>query len=290
MNAFKQCLINDTDILLDGMHGIYYTRKDWRRLDVDDRSEDIQWVHKRSVTPTYARKRIITLEWYIDGLWNDHEQEAIAHLEKIFALQSDTSKLIPHTLTITDMFDQSWILEVKVKTPLDIVSAVDDFDWYARKWRVVLESVESPVYRSLDEFEIVWEDGVFGGMNIGTSIPFSLSSYTNILELSTNSNQASPIRREIQVVNTITGPLSITDLTTWKQFKLTTGGVPGDILVIDAEHLTATKNGKSIIASRVSGSYWLTVHGTKQFLVSDANGALPTDDLEVYVYFRNSLL
>jgi hypothetical protein len=35
-------MIDNVDVLLDGIHGIYYIKKDWRRLDVDDRSEDIQ--------------------------------------------------------------------------------------------------------------------------------------------------------------------------------------------------------------------------------------------------------
>jgi hypothetical protein len=46
----------------------------------------------------------------------------------------------------------------------------------------------------------------------------------------------------------------------------------------------------SILESRVTGSYRLTVYNTQEFVVSDANGALPTDDLVVRAYFRNSLL
>jgi hypothetical protein len=124
-------------------------------------------------------------------------------LEQLFALQSDTSKVISKKIIITDLFDQSRILETKIKTPLEVVNAVDNFDGYAWKWRVVIESVESPVYRSLEEFVAIGEDGVYGGVSIPMAIDFSLTSYTNSIEITTTSNQSSPIRREIIVKNDI---------------------------------------------------------------------------------------
>lgn len=290
MDNFKVCKIDGKDVLRDSVSGIYYAKKDWRRLDTDDRSEDVVGLHRRTVTPTYARSRIITLEWYVDALGNDKEETAVKYLEDLFALQSDTSEVIPKQLHIRDMFDHDWILDVKVKSPIEFVDALDDFSGYARNWRVVLESVESPVYRSLREFSVAGEDGVYWGFAVPFAVEFSMGSYSNIIELSTTSNQASPIRREITALNDFSWPLTISDITTGRYMKLDIDGVAGDVFVIDADTKTATKNGAKINDSRVEWSYWLTVKDTQEFNVSDANGSLPTSDLSVMAYFRNSLL
>jgi hypothetical protein len=76
-------------------------------------------------------------------------------LERIFSLQTDPSELIPKELYIKDTYDQEWLLEVKIKTPIEFVEATNNFIGYAKKWRVVLESIENPVYRSAHEFEVL---------------------------------------------------------------------------------------------------------------------------------------
>lgn len=287
---FKQCTIDGQDILHDGAHGIYYVTKEWRRLVTDDTSENIQGMHKRTVSPTYARKRIIILEWYIDGLGNDNQQSAQAFLESIFALQSDPSTLIAKEIFIKDIYDQEWILNVKVKTPVEFVEASDAFTGYAIKWRVELESIEDPTYRSAEEFEIIGTDGVYGGVAFPLSMKFSMITYSNILELSITGSQASPIRWEITVINDITWPLSITNISTGEWCKFASNATAGDSIIIDANTLKATLNGANILASRIIWSHRLTVQWTQFFSVSDANGALPTEDLLVKAYFRESLL
>ena len=287
---FKQCMIDGQDILHDGAHGIYYVTKEWRRLVTDDTSENIQGMHKRTVSPTYARKRIIILEGYIDGLWNHNQQPAQSYLESVFSLQTDPSSLIPKELYIKDIYDQEWILDVKVKTPVEFVEASDEFTGYAMRWRVELESIEDPTYRSAEEFEIIGTDGVFGGVAFPVSMEFSMISYSNILELSINGSQASPIRWEISVMNDITWPLSITNISTGEYTKFAMNATAWDTIIIDANTLTATLNGANILASRIIGSHRLLIQWTQFFSVSDANGALPTEDLVVKAYFRESLL
>lgn len=290
MNNFLQCKIDNQDILKDGVSGIYYSRKDRRRLDVDDRSEDVQWVHRRTVTPTYARKRIITLEWYVDSLGNASEETAIKYLEDLFALQYDTSVVIPKQLYIKDMFGDEWMIDVKVKDPIDFVEADDDFLGYAWKRRVVLESVESPVYKSATELNVWGTDSVVWWFGVPFSMPMSMNSYTNIMEISVVSNQSSPIRWVITAVNDFTWPIKIANIDTGKFCKYDVDAVEGDVIVIDAETLTATKNWVSIKDARMEWSTWLSVIGTQSFVVTDNNWAVPTDDLEIDAYFRNSLL
>jgi len=165
---FKEAKINWQDILKWTSSGIVYTFKDWRKVLTTDNSENIDWVHGRNVSPTYARVRVITLEWVSDRIWNPlEEQSSIEYLQKIFALQWALSSLEEKELYIKDLYDNEWILNVKVKEPLDIVEWDDSFVWSYWKWRVVLESTKEPIYKSLNEIlnsSLEWN---YGWFNLG---------------------------------------------------------------------------------------------------------------------------
>ena len=149
---FKIAKLNWDDILKNNDSWIIYTFKDWRKLTVSDDSENIDWIHGRNVSPTYARIRIITLEWISDRVWNPLEdQNSIEYLQKIFALQWSLVSLEEKELYIKDMYDNEWTLKVKIKEPLEIVEWDESFVWSYWKWRVVLESTKEPVYKSLNE-------------------------------------------------------------------------------------------------------------------------------------------
>ena len=65
---FKIAKLDGLDILLDSASGIYYTSKEWRRITTDDTSTNIAGYHGRNVSPTFARKRVITLEGIIQRI------------------------------------------------------------------------------------------------------------------------------------------------------------------------------------------------------------------------------
>lgn len=67
-------------------------------------------------------------------------------------------------------------------------------------------------------------------------------------------NIASTCRFVITVTDTLQSPLSIYNVTNGTFFSLTQSGTAGDVFEIDSEALTATKNGISVIGSRVAGS------------------------------------
>ena len=288
---FKEAKINWQDILKWTSSGIVYTFKDWRKVLTTDNSENIDWVHGRNVSPTYARVRVITLEWVSDRIWNPlEEQNSIEYLQKIFALQWALSSLEEKELYIKDLYDNEWILNVKIKEPLDIVEWDDSFVWSYWKWRVVLESTKEPIYKSLNEIlnsSLEWN---YGWFNLGFKLWNSFNEIDNIIECNTTWNIDTPARIEITVNWDINKPLMIRNLTKKTFFGLDIDAVAWDKIVIDSEFYTVTKNWENILSNRLPWSMWVRILETTKLLIEDKDGNIPFNDFEINIYFRNSLL
>ena len=288
---FKEAKINWQDILKWTSSGIVYTFKDWRKVLTTDNSENIDWVHGRNVSPTYARVRVITLEWVSDRIWNPlEEQSSIEYLQKIFALQWALSSLEEKELYIRDLYDNEWILNVKIKEPLDIVEWDDSFVWSYWKWRVVLESTKEPIYKSLNEIlnsSLEWN---YGWFNLSFKLWNSFNEIDNIIECNTTWNIDTPARIEITVNWDINKPLMIRDLTKKTFFWLDIDAIAWDKIVIDSEFYTVTKNWENILSNRLPWSMWVRILETTKLLIEDKDGNIPFNDFEINIYFRNSLL
>jgi hypothetical protein len=107
------------------------------------------------VSPTYARVRIITLEGIIDRKGDQDSLVDVKYLEELFALQGSFFSTDPLTLYIQDMYNNEWELAVKVQDPLEILEGNEDHLGSHWRWRVVLESLESPIYTSAQAQEIL---------------------------------------------------------------------------------------------------------------------------------------
>ena len=288
---FKEAKINWQDMLKWSSSWIVYTFKDWRKVLTTDNSENIDWVHGRNVSPTYARVRVITLEWVSDRIWNPlEEQSSIEYLQKIFALQWALSSLEEKELYIKDLYDNEWILNVKIKEPLDIVEWDDSFVWSYWKWRVVLESTKEPIYKSLNEIlnsSLEWN---YGWFNLGFKLWNSFNEIDNIIECNTTWNIDTPARIEITVNWDINKPLMIRDLTKKTFFGLDIDAVAWDKIVIDSEFYTVTKNWENILSNRLPWSMWVRILETTKLLIEDKDGNIPFNDFKINIYFRNSLL
>ncbi len=288
---FKTAKLNWEDILKNSDSWIIYTFKDWRKLTVSDDSENIDWIHGRNVSPTYARIRIITLEWISDRVWNPLEdQNSIDYLQKIFALQWSLVSLEEKELYIKDMYDNEWTLKVKVKEPLEIVEWDESFVWSYWKWRVVLESTKEPVYKSLNEILNTSLEWNYWGFKLAYKLSNSFSDIDNIIECTTTWNIDTPARIEIKASGDINKPLMIRDLTKNTYFWLDIDAVTWDKIVIDSENYTVTKNWENILSNRIAWSMWIRILETTKLLIEDKDGNIPFNDFVINIYFRNSLL
>jgi len=288
---FKIAKINWEDILKNSNSWIIYTFKDWRKLTTTDNSENIDWVHGRNVSPTYARIRVITLEWISDRVWNPLEdQNSIEYLQNIFALQWDLSSLEEKELYIKDIYDKEWTLKVKIKEPLEIVEWDESFTWSYWKWRVVLESTKEPIYKSLNEIlnsSLEWH---YWGFNLGLKLWINFNKIDSIIECNTTWNIDTPARIEIIASWDINKPLMIRDLTKNTFFWLDIDAVAWDKIVIDSENYTVTKNWENILFSRITWSMWIRILESTKLLIEDKDGNIPFNDFLINIYFRNSLL
>lgn len=282
---FKQAKINWLDIIKSG---ILYTSVEWRKLAVEDSSRSLEGQHWRITSPLYARYRIITLEWYIDRLdWN--ELTNVNHLEKLFSLQGSFLSLEEKVLYIKDNFDNERTLNVKIKDPIEFLEWDENLKWSHRKWRVVLESTKSPIYKSINENLTTWIEGNYWWFKLWYKLGVKLNYSSNKITVIAWSSESNA-RFEINVLSNINAPLKILNITNNTFFWLDINANTWDIIIIDWDNYTVTKNWINIIWSRLSGSQWQKVINTTNFVISDIDWNLNWNDLSIKIYYRNNLL
>lgn len=278
------------NVLLDWTYWIFYSKTNYLKIDADDDSENFAWSHWRYTSPLYARTRKISLEWYIDNLWNDKELEAYTHLQNMFALQWQPGEIVPKQLYIKDIHWKEWIMNVKIAEPLDLTEADDDMRDYAREWRIELESIEDPRYYSADEVTQNILEFDYGGFTMDFTMGFTMDEYTNVMQITTTWNVEAPMKRVIDVISDFTGPVTIRNLDTMQSMVFDVDWVVWDQIIIDTWKYTATKNWSNIIWTRLPGSEWLTINWTSNFAIFSIDWWLDHSDFDVNVYFRNVLL
>jgi len=286
---FKLAQLDWKNILKDSISGIYYTRRDWKKLMVSDESVMNDWADWRIVSRTYARYRVITLEGYIDRMWDVPEETAVSYLESLFSLTEGWNSG-ERELYIMDTYDNEWTIKVKVKEPFYCDYADTSFPEAAWKWRVVLESTSDPIYKSYQE---VIESGLewqYGWMELECELWSELDDYYNIIECQTLGNLPTPAKFVITATANINKPLTIRNLTAWNEFVLNIDAVVWDIIVIDSNTYTVTKNWVNTIANRVEWSVFPFISGTTLFTIFDVDWDLYEKDLTIDIYFRDNLL
>lgn len=282
---FKICRINWVNPIIDD--SMIYTKKEWLKLSVDDDSQNIEWAHARIVSPTFARVRTIILEWIIDRAFSSAE-EKVNHLRSIFALQDeDLFEVYNNELYIKDIYDNEWIINVKIKEPIDIVEWDEEFYWEYWKWRVVLESTKSPVYKSYNQNLINWVSWRIWGWKLWVKLGKAMNESSSVIQANTLSSKTDT-RFEITATWNITSPLTIRNLVTNEFFALNITAVSWDKIIVDTSNYIVTKNWVNILWNRISWSSWLKIKWNNQFTIYDGLGSI--NIFWAKLYFRNAML
>lgn len=283
--------IDGVNILWDGSLGIYYTAKNWRNSKSSrDTSTNNEGTHGRSVSKTLVDKRVVSFEWYIDRMWSTTEEEAVAHLLELFRLPWTEETAYVRELSILDQYGNEWVLPIKIREDIDIKEGSDDFRWSHYSWRVVMESVGGPEYRSAAPTTLSGGESEYGGFTIPFEIEFQMDEYLNLYTVSAYGTAPSPLRFEVTITDTINDYFLIKNITDGTYFKINTWAVAGDIIIIDTKDYTITKNGMSIKHLREPWSLWQSVRGTKSFTMEDVDGGLLEPDFTASIILYDYLL
>lgn len=283
--------IDGVDILGDGSLGIYYTAKNWRNSKSSrDTSTNNEGAHGRSVSKTLVDKRVVSFEGYIDRMWSETEEEALAHLLELFRLSGTTETDYTRELSITDPYGNEWLLPVKIREDIDIKEGDESFRGSHYAWRVVLESVGGPEYKSAIPTTVSWGESEYGGFEIPFEMEFPMDDYINLYTISAYGTTQSPLRFEITITDTIDDYIKIKNITDGTFFQVNTSAVAGDVFVIDTTNYTLTKNGVSIKHLREPGSTWQMIRGTKSFTLEDSDGGLLEPDFTATITLHDYLL
>lgn len=280
----------DWNNIADASLGIYFTDTDWTTLAVENTSESIRRSHKRTVSPLEAKKRVITLQGVIDWSGNANAEDALAYLQGIFALQDNLYTLEQKTLLIEDVFNNNWEIPVIVADNFEYDEYSKDFQWHSMKWRVVLESAESPVCFWPTEYETTWHNGIVWVTGVSIDIPFDMNDAWNAIELTKEWNAPCPIRWEMTVTKWFTGPITIYDLSTWLYCRFNVSWLVDDVIIIDWKTKTATKNWTSIMWYRLVGSSRLSVTTTKSFVVQFGTSLVTEEWADISAFYNDAIL
>lgn len=263
----------------------------WKSLDVSDEQQNVQGYHGIKLSPTFARGRRITLEGLIIADNHEWSSKGIDYLEGLFALQwvPDQVELLP--FTVSDEQDRVWVINAKIKEPVSIEIQDDDYmQGVNRRWRVVLQS-EDPRFYSLEEYSQLGAEWHFWGFKLGHKLGVKFNEFYNEIQVNAeNGNIDTPLVFTITALWDIDTPLLIKNNTDGSFFWLDIDAVAGDVIIVDANHYKATKNGVNIKATRMIGSTWPRAKWVAVFSILDNDGWLFESDFDVSVTWKNILL
>lgn len=180
-------------------------------------------------------------------------------MENLFRLQSNPGVLERRQLYIKDIYDREWKMDVKVKEPIEILEGDESFIGSHWRWRVVLESIDDPVYRSFEEILQIGEEGIDGGFFMDFTLDFAMDATAKFIECNGEGNIESPARMEIEILGNTISPLRIRNITNNTDFSLDITATTGDIIIVNSQNNTVTKNGVNILGNRIPGSIWPAV-------------------------------
>lgn len=268
---------------------ILFTNFDWRKLSTSDQSRNLEGLHSRVVSPTFARIRIITIEWVVEKIdWIEKIAERINHLQNIFSLQTNLVELEEKELYIKDIFWNEWKMPMKVKEPFEFYEDTE-IKGSHYNFRVVLESTKSPIYKSSESINIFSEKGWALWFKLNFKLWKKFNENVWLLEVNTVNFDVSPIF-EIDILKNFSWPLKILNLNDKKFFSISWDFFIWEKIIVDMEKFILTKNNENIIDRRLPWSSWMKAKWKTNFIVLNNSKNFLEKDFKVKVIYNNVML
>ena len=266
------------------------TLVNWRKLDTTDEQKNIEGAHGIKMSPTYSRGRKIDIEGIIIADTRNATSKAMDWLDRAFGLQTTITDMPEKKLfTVVDEQDRERKIWCKIKDPIDYNIQEDDYmDGTTRSFRVSLQADDARFF-SVQEQMVDGKEGVYGGFKLGVKLGKAMNAYFNEVECLGSGNVGNPARIQIIAKGQINSPLMIRKKG-GEFFGIEVNAEAGDIIEVNAEAKTITKNWVNISEKRIPWSSWPMIFGTTIFFLQDKDWGLYESDFDVKIYFSNVLL
>lgn len=266
------------------------TLVNWRKLDTTDEQKNIEGAHGIKMSPTYSRGRRIDIEGIIIADTREATSKAMDWLDRAFGLQTTITDIPEKKLfTVVDEQDRERKIWCKIKDPLDYNTQEDDYmDGTTRSFRVSLQSDDARFFSAQEQI-VEGKEWVYGGFKLGVKLGKAMNAYFNEVVCFGSGNVGNPARIQIIAKAPINTPLMIRKKG-GSFFGIEVNAEVWDIIEVNAETKTITKNGLNISEKRVPWSNRPMIFGTTVFSLEDKDWGLYASDFDVKIYFSNVLL
>lgn len=266
------------------------TLVNWRKLDTTDEQKNIEGAHGIKMSPTYSRGRRIDIEGIIIADTREATSKAMDWLDRAFGLQTTITDIPEKKLfTVVDEQDRERKIWCKIKDPLDYNTQEDDYmDGTTRSFRVSLQADDARFFSAQEEI-VEGKEWVYGGFKLGVKLGKAMNAYFNEVVCFGSGNVGNPARIQIIAKAPINAPLMIRKKG-GSFFGIEVNAEAWDIIEVNAETKTITKNGLNISEKRVPWSNRPMIFGTTVFSLEDKDWGLYASDFDVKIYFSNVLL
>jgi len=269
---------------------IWLTLVNWRKVNTSSEQTNITgWMGIR-ISPTYARDRLITIEWLILSDTRVWLSKGMDYLDNLFALQGVYWSVNYLNFWITDEQSREWDIKVAIKNALEYEINDDDYlDWSNRIFRISLIASDPRLFSVIENL-VEWVESNYWWFKLWLNLGVTMSEWINEITCIATWNIPTPIRFEITASKTINKPLKILNTITNEFIEIDEDFISWDKLIIDTLKYTIEKNWISIKNKKVIWSSWLQIKDTTKFGIFDKDWWLSSNDLSVKIYFNNVLL
>ena len=222
----------------------------------------VQGVHSSA---TYIRWRTLVIEGIISAESYSDLLNFAKEIKKLFAVDWVPVQEATKLLEITDNNGLEWQAQARVKTlPQFKLWSTDG------EYRAVL-FLSDALYRSNIINISTWDEGIMAGHTHPTTHPVAHNQIARWIILATNTWINTPLKITLIITWDIEEFLTIHNVTNGEYYTTNTQCTAWDIIIIDADARTATKNWISILWDKQNGSSWLTILEDSEIVIADGD-------------------